>query len=221
MKLLMILFLTVIIFAILGTIQTSVFNIYEGHTGADDTHDETDMPPKCYSTVQGDYADYYTSTEPDSDCPSDKYILKSQIVPPVCPACPSIIGNVTNDPSDNKPDTVSSVTETTINNISNQETNTEIEDVKNTETVINNNEPKSSFSMFDDLKSEFSQLKQKMSNESNNGSNDGSNNGSCPPCPACERCPEPAFECKKVPNYRSQNIGSYLPMPVVNDFSTF
>jgi len=42
----------------------------------------------------------------------------------------------------------------------------------------------------------------------------------CPPCPACARCPEPAFECKKVPNYNSIN-NEYLPVPVVNDFSSF
>jgi len=41
----------------------------------------------------------------------------------------------------------------------------------------------------------------------------------CPPCPACERCPEPAFECKKVPSYSGLN--SYLPVPVLSDFSTF
>lgn len=42
----------------------------------------------------------------------------------------------------------------------------------------------------------------------------------CPPCPPCARCPEPAFECKKVPNYRlAQN--PYLPRPVLNDFSQF
>ena len=41
----------------------------------------------------------------------------------------------------------------------------------------------------------------------------------CPPCPPCARCPEPSFECKKVPNYSGTN--SYLPQPVVNDFSTF
>ena len=27
----------------------------------------------------------------------------------------------------------------------------------------------------------------------------------CPPCPACARCPEPSFECKKVPNYNAAN----------------
>ena len=43
----------------------------------------------------------------------------------------------------------------------------------------------------------------------------------CPPCPACERCPEPAFECKKVPNYRSSSINNYMPVPVLNDFSRF
>lgn len=43
----------------------------------------------------------------------------------------------------------------------------------------------------------------------------------CPPCPACARCPEPSFECKKVPNYNSSGDNSYLPVPVLSDFSTF
>lgn len=41
-----------------------------------------------------------------------------------------------------------------------------------------------------------------------------------PPCPPCARCPEPAFDCKKVPNYRSSD-SSFLPMPVLSDFSSF
>jgi len=41
------------------------------------------------------------------------------------------------------------------------------------------------------------------------------------PCPACERCPEPAFECKKVPNYSSTNVSQHLPVPILNDFSKF
>ena len=40
-----------------------------------------------------------------------------------------------------------------------------------------------------------------------------------PPCPACERCPEPSFECKKVPNYQAGN--GNLPQPVLGDFSAF
>jgi len=42
----------------------------------------------------------------------------------------------------------------------------------------------------------------------------------CPACPPCGRCPEPSFECKKVPNYNAIN-DSYLPAPVLNDFSSF
>ena len=42
----------------------------------------------------------------------------------------------------------------------------------------------------------------------------------CAPCPACARCPEPNFECKKVPNYNAID-NQYLPAPVLNDFSTF
>ena len=68
-------------------------------------------------------------------------------------------------------------------------------------------------------------------NSSNNSSDDSSVNsysnystyGKCPeptPCPPCGRCPEPSFDCKKVPNYASTN-SEYLPMPVLSDFSQF
>jgi hypothetical protein len=46
---------------------------------------------------------------------------------------------------------------------------------------------------------------------------------SCPepqPCPPCGRCPEPSFDCQKVPNYSSTN-SEFLPVPVLNDFSQF
>ena len=42
----------------------------------------------------------------------------------------------------------------------------------------------------------------------------------CRPCPPCARCPEPAFDCKKVPNYKT-NDDNYLPRPVLADFSQF
>jgi len=41
-----------------------------------------------------------------------------------------------------------------------------------------------------------------------------------PPCPPCARCPEPSFDCKKVPNYQSNNQ-QYLPKPMLTDFSQF
>jgi hypothetical protein len=47
-----------------------------------------------------------------------------------------------------------------------------------------------------------------------------SDNTKCPPCPPCARCPEPAFDCKKVPNYNAFNQ-NYMPVPVLNSFSTF
>ena len=73
----------------------------------------------------------------------DLYVLKSQIVPPVCPACPPVIVD---------------------KNTLNQE---------------------------------------------------------CPPCPPCARCPEPSFDCKKVPNYNLGPENKFLPRPVLNSFSTF
>ena len=42
----------------------------------------------------------------------------------------------------------------------------------------------------------------------------------CPACPPCGRCPEPAFDCKKVPNYKAFNQ-NYMPVPVLSDFSSF
>ena len=42
----------------------------------------------------------------------------------------------------------------------------------------------------------------------------------CPSCPPCGRCPEPAFTCKKVPNYTSRNQ-SELPLPMLTSFSGF
>jgi hypothetical protein len=52
------------------------------------------------------------------------------------------------------------------------------------------------------------------------GASGGASDHKCPPCPACARCPEPAFECKKAPNYsRSEDINA--PRPVMADFSQF
>ncbi len=55
-------------------------------------------------------------------------------------------------------------------------------------------------------------------NNNNNGKN--STPAKCPPCPPCARCPEPSFECKKVPNYSLSNNNA-LPRPVLSSFSQF
>jgi len=60
------------------------------------------------------------------------------------------------------------------------------------------------------------------------GGNTTANSGCCnsspapvPPCPPCDRCPEPAFDCKRVPKYNSASSSKYLPLPVLTDFSQF
>jgi len=50
--------------------------------------------------------------------------------------------------------------------------------------------------------------------------NKNSTPAKCPPCPPCARCPEPSFECKKVPNY-SMTDNNALPRPVMSSFSQF
>jgi len=80
-------------------------------------------------------------------------MLKSSIVPPVCPACPAV--------------------------------------------RCNNN-----------------------SSSNSSGNNGGGTPAKCPPCPPCARCPEPSFECKKVPNYNITD-NNVLPRPVLSSFSQF
>ena len=101
-------------------------------------------------TTSGSSYDYSSSLPqgiPRSQIPQgqeDMYILKSQVVPPVCPVCPTI----------------------------------------------------------------------------SSSSNDPDKEAKCRPCPAPQRCPEPSFDCKKVPNY-SVIDNQFLPQPVLSDFSTF
>jgi hypothetical protein len=124
------------------------------YSGPNATVYTTDTPytPTTASVAYNNGYDY-SSSEPQgvsrSNIPEgdeDLYMLKSQIVPPVCPACPGF----------NK----------TVN--------------------INS-----------------------------------SSSDKCQPCPACARCPKPAFDCKKVPNYKTID-DSFLPSPVMNTaYSTY
>jgi hypothetical protein len=106
--------------------------------------------PQTYSSQPQTYNQNYNYSNdlpeaiPASKIPpghEDLYILKSEIVPPVCPACPSPLPCIKN-----KTD-------------------------------------------------------------------------SCAPCPPCGRCPEPSFECKKVPNYSSTNYD--IPDAILSPYSTF
>lgn len=55
--------------------------------------------------------------------------------------------------------------------------------------------------------------------DSNNG-NGEFDVSKCPPCMPCGRCKESPYECKKVPTYKAFNQ-DYMPVPVLNSFSTF
>ena len=121
--------------------------VREGNTTSEETRASNRSLPSNYNSA---YSSSLTSTTQESNLPrgvprymippgqEDLYILKSEVVPPVCPACP---------------------------------------------------EPLLKCSDTDSKK--------------------------CPPCPPCERCPEPSFECKKVPNYKTGNLGANY-----NNFNT-
>jgi hypothetical protein len=103
-------------------------------------------PELTYPSYNTESSDTILKGIPKSEIPEgdeDLYILKSQIVPPVCPACPPVVA------------------------------------------CPNQTEKE------------------------------------CPPCRPCGRCPEPSFECKKVPNYDAGMKNEYLPRPILADFSQF
>ena len=85
----------------------------------------------------------------------------------------------------------------------------------------NNNNSQNGIIPSQDAKQAEIDLLKKEIEELKKSKNKTQDDESCPPCPPCERCPEPSFSCEKVLNYRSPNVGNYLPLPVLNDFSTF
>lgn len=209
-----------------------------------------DDVPACYSTIVDDDALYNYNYH------DDKYILKTEVVPPVCPACPSLINghsheenvgenteilgtdqvnassgdiNVLSQSQTSSVEETSNINTSNTNNTSNI-TNTNIYNQESpsnqdsTETTqqgvglgsgLGGGQDNSSVSSYqkeiERLKAELNKLKQ----------SNGNGTDSCPPCPPCDRCPEPSFSCEKVLNYRSPNVGNYLPLPVLNDFSSF
>jgi hypothetical protein len=246
-KMVFIMLLVVIFtFAVIGTHNMNILEGLENSTENVPTCANENVP-SCYSTVQ--YEDYEQFDASKKMGNPDDYILKTQIVPPVCPACPSISNTLNGSKVDSKTgnndepaDTDDMNNETKMQEqqqaqmqeqqqaqmqeqqqaqIQNQATST---NVNVTVPAMQQQQKMPNASMFpsqsdsgnvDALKQQIKQLKQQMNQKG------GDRSGECPPCPACERCPEAAFTCEKVPNYRSSQIGSYLPIPVVNDFSTF
>lgn len=122
-----------------------VVDVY-GRDDAGRTPERRPPPELTYPSYNTDTNNTILKGIPRSEIPEgdeDLYILKSQVVPPVCPACPPVVA--------------------------------------------------------------CPAQKEKE----------------CPPCRPCGRCPEPSFECKKVPNYDAGMKNEYLPRPILADFSQF
>ena len=210
-----------ILFAILGSFKMS-------------TKENMDDSPQCYpdTLVSNDESGSSDGYGSDSNYASfnesidDKYILKTKIVPPKGTSCPIEISKSASEYLNGvKSENIST---TQNSNISNNSSTSSMTNITNTTarsapsaTPVPADSQSSTPEKVNDvlyqnnvalneIKGSISQINQQQPK-----------NESCPPCPACERCPEPAFDCKKVPNYRSPSIGQYLPMPVLNDFSTF
>jgi len=160
-----------------GTADVYTQNNLEGYTNMRNGTESIEVVDMNAGNYDNAYEMSITTDEYQSSLPrgipnymippgqEDLYILKSEVVPPVCPACPPQILKCKNDADTDK----------------------------------------------------------------------------CPPCPPCGRCPEPAFDCKKVPNYGSGNLGANyndqngafgrmmgpdgsqlsLPQPVLNEYSTY
>jgi len=228
-------------FAFLASVRSEplTYNVKEG---MDVPSCSNDKSPGCYATVMDESIWNETNFED-----SDDYLLKTEIVPPVCPACPSVINQHSHDGevgSDNQVLAGSNYNETNITNINNEE-NVVNENNENVDTEViveeqvqepndtqqqqsqnnqqQNNQQQISDSLLQQYEKTINDLRGELSNlkQSNNSNNNNSGNGNCAPCPAPMRCPEPAFSCQKVINYRSPSAGQYLPMPILNDFSTF
>jgi hypothetical protein len=171
--------------------------------------------PKCYSdTVDTQNKDSGYASYKSHDLDYDKYILKTQVVPPKGTVCPMQISS----PASNYLDSITSNSSSTSSFVSETQINSDIIETPTTMAPIMDPTmaplPPIDFTeqnnKLDQIQGSISQLNQQKPASD-----------TCPPCPACERCPEPAFDCKKVLNYRSPSMGQYLPLPILNDFSKF
>ena len=171
----------------------------------------TGSAPGCYATVQEDdylsYSDYFNS---DYYFNADDYILKTKIVTPVCPNNPyDNMGSILNDLSFNL--------QLNFPTMDLSGTSTNPAPVPSNQTDLSNN---ASIQLPDmpSLPDPSISTPQKPVDPKPACKEDTSSTPDvCPPCPACERCPEPVVDCKKVIHYKDQQY----PVPVISDFSHF
>ena len=242
--------LIIILSIILGISLLKYFNLYtEGFSSDDELADiemikgestcdtlESDYAvPACYATVQPHRGTDYLHFD-DSD-----YILKTQIETPVCPNTPFEYGNGGGFGSlIDENNSIVTPGDTWLKKGADISSNT----IPISNTLLTTNSTpsivQSSYTIKDDLAIASAQnnetglkdlnLNFPLLNPPPEPSKTTTNNHSqpanvrddtCPPCPACERCPEPVVECKKVVNYSNAANSGKLPVPYINDFSKF
>ena len=177
--------------------------------------------PGCYNTVRDHYNGFM------SDFMTSDYILKTQMVTPVCPNNP--VGEVGSEygkderivtPEDDKNPTKADAAKTEY------DPNLVKADEKKNSAFLD-------MSMFASGQGTApapaqapaqAESKPDASNtyllNAPKAPETPASHGSCPPCPACKRCPEPVVECKRVVNYNAAGV-SNLPVPMIADFSKF
>ena len=175
--------------------------------------------PGCYNTVRDHYNGFM------SDFMTSDYILKTQMVTPVCPNNP--VGEVGSEygkderivtPEDDKNPTKTYAATTDY-------------DPKLVKPDEKKNSAFLDLSMFGTNGTASAPVQEESKPDTSktyllNASNapkapeTPASHGSCPPCPACKRCPEPVVECKRVVNYNAAGV-SNLPVPMISDFSKF
>jgi hypothetical protein len=203
---------------------------------ANNTDSETAVPA-CYATVQPNRGNDYLHFD-DSD-----YILKTQIETPVCPNNPTEYGNnglgslisennhiETPDDSWLKSGNINTDSNTPSNDtpVTSDSTPSTLESPYIIQPDIALNSPQNNSTGLNDLNLNFPTLNMTPEPSKTDGNNNTPKSepttvrdDKCPPCPACQRCPEPVVECKKVVNYTNAASSGQLPVPYINDFSKF
>ena len=190
----------------------------EGDTGA----------PACYATVRDDYSGF-------ADIDKSDYILKTQIVTPVCPNSPytELDEDLPSfkDEKDKEKDKIKRHQLANSNffpnghfgdlsfNIPQPDSKPSTQAEYKESAPLLNNQPIPDYSL--SIPKVNTPAEPASANDTKSQpSNADHSNDLCPPCPACKRCPEPVVECKKVVNYKRAGSDN-LPVPLISDFSKF
>ena len=181
--------------------------------------------PACYATVREDYNGF-------ADVMKEDYILKTQIVTPVCPNSPYTEWEDDGLPLDKDKDKKDKAANDfrPFNfgfniDLSKNQTNVVPNAAPSTQAGYKENEPVVNNQPIPDYNLSIPKVNApaepaSKDDKASQPSTVDKTNDTCPPCPACKRCPEPVVECKRVVNYK-QAGADRLPVPLVADFSKF